>query len=71
MVGTDKELENQHGLANKKNKKDMHRDVNSSKESSKEKSRDHTRESYIDPIKSKYAKHYLTSKSFGVEGIKV
>ena len=42
MVGRDKELENQHGSASKKNKKDMHRDVNSSKEASKEKYRDHT-----------------------------
>ena len=49
----------------------MHIDVNSSKEASKEKSRDHTRESYIDPRKRKYAKDSLTSKSFGVEGIKV
>ena len=35
MVSRDKELENQHGSANKENKKDMHIDTNSSKEASK------------------------------------
>ena len=66
MVGRDKELENNHGSANKKKKKDMHRGANSFKEASKEKSRDHTRESYRDPRKCKYAKDTLTLESFGI-----